>query len=43
MENYIWPGAYNFQGSLKLLLEILKREIETILKKIDELDKLTKK
>ncbi len=43
MENYIWPGAYSFQGSLKMLLEKLKSEIEIILKRIDELDKLAAK
>lgn len=42
MENILWPGAYSFKNELKTLLEIWKKEIDIILKKINELDKLTK-
>ena len=53
MENTLWPGAYSFKNELKtphetrnkatdIILNKKKKEIEIILKKINELDKLTK-
>lgn len=42
MENCFWPGAYSFKTELKTLLEVLKNEIDIILKKINELDALAR-
>lgn len=35
-----WPGAYSFKSEIKVLLESFQEQITTVLKKIEEADKL---
>ena len=41
MENY-WPWAYSFKLELKILLEIIKQQIDTVLAKIEKADAMTR-
>ncbi len=42
MYNYsVWPGTYSFKGEIKLFLEAFKSYVETVLKKIEEAEKLS--
>lgn len=35
----VWPGAYSFQGEIKVLLESCKEYIENVLTNIEETEK----
>jgi len=39
-QNNYWPGAYNFQGEIRTLLEYMQEQIVVILEKIDAADEL---
>ena len=35
-ENYVWPGAYSFINSLKLFVDMFKKQLDIISDKIEE-------
>ena len=37
---YYWPGAYSFKSELKVLLEVIKQQIDVIIEKIEKADSL---